>query len=487
MALSEDKPINGSLSKPVRISPGLRLTPTERKGLLWLGDVLVLALAGVGALWLWTFTRPNPFTLEFLVEQIRWIPALTISWTFIAWAVGLYDSRLALQTPVVIQRLAGVAAVILVGYLSIFFILVERRQLLPRLPLVYFLALALVGTALWRWIYATTMARGALRQKVIIIGAGWAGQTLAELLQGEFAADFRLLGFVDDDPDKQETHIAYAPLLGPTADVLDIAMAQGADGVIYAITRQSQPRLFQTLLDCQAAGLPVIQMPALYEMLTGRVPVEHVRSEWLLPGEVTGGQAPLTYRLFARLLDWSFGLIGGAFLLVVWPAVALLIKLDSPGPVFYRQVRLGRGGVPFELLKFRSMVADAEEEDGAQWATKGDRRVTRMGRFLRRTRLDELPQVINILRGDIHLIGPRPERPEFIAQLEQKIPFYRARLAVKPGLTGWAQVRYRYGNTVEDSLIKLEYDLYYIKNRSLLLDLSILLNTVGVILLFKGT
>jgi lipopolysaccharide/colanic/teichoic acid biosynthesis glycosyltransferase len=167
--------------------------------------------------------------------------------------------------------------------------------------------------------------------------------------------------------------------------------------------------------------------------------------------------------------------------------VALLIKLASPGPILYHQVRLGRGGVPFELLKFRSMVADAEEESGPQWAALDDPRVTRVGRFLRVTRLDELPQVLNILRGDIHLIGPRPERSEFIAELEQEIPFYRARLAVKPGLTGWAQVKYRYGNTVEDALMKLEYDLYYIKNRSAALDLSILLKTVGVILLFKGT
>lgn len=487
MALSEDKPIKASLSKPVRISSGLRLTPAERKGLLWLGDVLILTVAGVGALWLWTFTKPHPFTLDFLVEQIRWIPALTISWTFIAWAMGLYDSRLALQRLAVIQRLLGVAAVVLVGYLSIFFIFVERRQLMPRLPLLYFLFLALIGTSLWRWLYAVTMTRGTLRQKVIIIGAGWAGRTLAELMQTDFAADFQLLGFVDDDQDKQKAYIARVQVLGPTTDVLNLALAHGADGVVYAITRQSQPRLFQMLLDCQAAGLSVIQMPALYETLTGRVPVEHVRSEWLLPGEVTGGQAPMTYRLFARLLDWSFGLIGATLLLVVGPVVALLIKLDSPGPVFYRQIRLGRGGVPFELLKFRSMVADAEEDVGAQWATKGDQRVTRIGRFLRRTRLDELPQVINILRGDIHLIGPRPERPEFIAQLERELPFYRARLAVKPGLTGWAQVRYRYGNTVEDALIKLEYDLYYIKNRSVLLDLSILLNTIGVILLFKGT
>jgi lipopolysaccharide/colanic/teichoic acid biosynthesis glycosyltransferase len=225
----------------------------------------------------------------------------------------------------------------------------------------------------------------------------------------------------------------------------------------------------------------------MYEALTERVPVEHVRNDWLLPSQVTGGQTSLTYRLFVHLLDWSFGLLAGLILLVVGPLVVLLIKLTSPGPILYRQIRLGRGGVPFEVLKFRSMVVDAEGELGPQWAALDDPRVTRVGRFLRVTRLDELPQVLNILRGDIHLVGPRPERPEFIAELEQEIPFYRARLAVKPGLTGWAQVKYHYGNTVEDALIKLEYDLYYIKNRSAVLDLSILLKTAGVILLFRGT
>jgi exopolysaccharide biosynthesis polyprenyl glycosylphosphotransferase len=487
MALYKDEPLEHSLTEPMRISPRVRLSLAERKVLLWLGDVFVTGVASVGALWLWTFTRPHPFTLDFLVEQAHWIPVLILSWTLVAWTLDLYNPQLAPQKSNVMRRLLGVATVILIGYLLIFFIIIAPRNMLPRRPLLYFLLLALVGSGLWRWAYAATLARGALRQRILIVGAGRSGTTLVATMQDKFAAEFEVLGFLDDGLAKQQVHIGDVPVLGETSDVLKIVHECKADAIVYAITHQLRPELFQALLDCRAAGLSVIQMPALYETLTGRVPVEHVRSEWLLPGEVTGGQAPLTYRLFTHLLDWSFGLIGGAFLLVVWPIVALLIKLDSPGPVFYRQVRLGRGGVPFELLKFRSMVADAEEENGAQWATDGDRRVTRMGRFLRRTRLDELPQIINILRGDIHLIGPRPERPEFIAQLEQELPFYRARLAVKPGLTGWAQVRYRYGNTVEDALIKLEYDLYYIKNRSALLDLSILLNTIGVILLFKGT
>jgi len=486
MALYKNESLDHSLTEPVKLSTRVRLSLAERKVLLWLGDVVITGLASIGALWLWTFTRPHPFTLDFLAEQANWIPILILAWTLVAWALDLYNPRLAPQIQNVMRRLLGVATVILIGYLLIFFI-IAPSNMLPRRPLLYFLLLALVGCGLWRWAYATTLARGALRQRLLIVGAGQSGQTLVATIQDKFAAEFEVLGFLDDDLANQQIHIGDVLVLGETSDVLKIAHERGADTIVYAITQPLQPELFHVLLHCQATGLPVIQMPALYEVLTERVPVEHVRNDWLLPSEVSGGQASLTYRLFVHLVDWSFGLLAGLFMLVVGPVVALLIRLDSPGPIFYRQVRLGRGGTPFELLKFRSMVIDAEEGTGPKWATLNDPRVTGVGRFLRITRLDELPQVLNILKGDIHLIGPRPERPELIAELEQAIPFYRARLAVKPGLTGWAQVKYRYGSTVEDAVIKLEYDLYYIKNRSIPLDLSILLKTIGVILLFKGT
>jgi lipopolysaccharide/colanic/teichoic acid biosynthesis glycosyltransferase len=172
---------------------------------------------------------------------------------------------------------------------------------------------------------------------------------------------------------------------------------------------------------------------------------------------------------------------------VLLPFIAAAIKLESPGPVFYRQMRAGQGGRPFQLLKFRTMIAGAEADGQARWARAIDARVTRVGRLLRRTRLDELPQLFNVLRGDMSLIGPRPERPELIAVLEQEIPFYRARLLVKPGLTGWAQVNYGYGRSVEDARVKLEYDLYYIKQQSIWLDLVILFRTVEVVLGMKGS
>jgi exopolysaccharide biosynthesis polyprenyl glycosylphosphotransferase len=187
-----------------------------------------------------------------------------------------------------------------------------------------------------------------------------------------------------------------------------------------------------------------------------------------------------------RILDLVFIFLSLPILGLLLPFLALAVHLDSPGPVFYRQLRSGRAGKPFSIIKFRTMVVDAEKDGRARWATENDPRITRVGRFLRKTRLDELPQLINILKGDMSLVGPRPERPEFIEELQQAIPFYRVRLLVKPGLTGWAQIHYDYGNSVEDALIKLQYDFYYIRYWSLWLDLYTLFKTVYVVLRFKG-
>jgi exopolysaccharide biosynthesis polyprenyl glycosylphosphotransferase len=485
MSTAVDRPSANALTPTVRVRSGLRFTRAERRGMLWLGDMAVCALAGVLALWLWTFTR-NKSLWVILSEDGHLMLMMSLVWLFLAWALELYALPTAASMRAVLPRLLGVAGVAMLGYLVIFFLVAPRNQLI-RLPLVYFLILVTLLASFWRWAMTMLLARGVLRQRALVVGAGWAGRTIVRLLREQTNPEFEVLGFIDDDEAKQGGSVDELPVLGRGCDLLPTAQRVGADTVIYAITHQLSGTMFQALLDCQAAGLAVVRMPTLYEALTGRVPVEHVRSDWLLPDAIEGGQTSLFYRLMVRMMDLTFALSAGVILVVLGPLIALLIKLDSPGPVFYRQVRSGRGGLPFELIKFRSMRADAEATGGAQWATEDDPRITRVGRWLRRMRLDELPQVWNILRGDIHLIGPRPERPEFIARLEKEIPFYRARLAIKPGLTGWAQVKYRYGSTVEDARVKLEYDLYYIKNRSLALDLQILLQTIGVMLTLKGT
>jgi exopolysaccharide biosynthesis polyprenyl glycosylphosphotransferase len=240
-------------------------------------------------------------------------------------------------------------------------------------------------------------------------------------------------------------------------------------------------------MDAYERGVNVIPMPLLYERITGRVPVEHVDNHWMvvLPFEDDSLFNP--YRSLKRILEVLLALIGiGIFLLLLLP-IALLIRMDSRGSIFYTQERVGLNGRIFKLYKFRSMVQNAEAATGAVFAGQNDTRVTRIGRFMRKTRLDELPQLINILRGDMSLIGPRPERPQHVVRLTKTIPFYRTRLIVRPGLTGWAQVRYKYGSTDEDALVKLQYDLYYIRHHSLLLDLNIMLRTIGKVLTLSGT
>jgi lipopolysaccharide/colanic/teichoic acid biosynthesis glycosyltransferase len=214
--------------------------------------------------------------------------------------------------------------------------------------------------------------------------------------------------------------------------------------------------------------------------------VEHVDMGWVLDA-MDDFNDPFPFEdLVRRIMDIAGALMGLVGLGLLLPFIALAVALDDGGPVFYKQVRLGKASKPFRVIKLRTMCCDAEKDGTPQWAKKDDSRITRVGRFLRKTRLDELPQVINILRGEMHIVGPRPERPKFIAELEEQIPFYRTRLIVKPGLTGWAQVFYEYGNSVRDALVKLQYDLYYIRNKSVWMDLYIIVKTISVVLRMGG-
>jgi exopolysaccharide biosynthesis polyprenyl glycosylphosphotransferase len=267
---------------------------------------------------------------------------------------------------------------------------------------------------------------------------------------------------------------------------VDTVRRLGVEEIILATRRTLHPDLLREILRCYEEGVRIRPMPAAVEELTGRVPVEHLGQKWFLAPFWNEVGMPVLQAIVKRALDAGLAVVGLALTACLLPFLALAIKLDSRGPVFYRQERLGRGGRLFRLIKLRSMVAGAEREGEAQWAQPGDPRVTRLGRLLRRTRLDELPQFWNVLKGEMSLVGPRPERVAFIEGLEREIPFYRMRLAVKPGLTGWAQINYPYTASVADALRKLEFDLYYVKNQTLLLDLLIILRTLGVVATFRG-
>jgi exopolysaccharide biosynthesis polyprenyl glycosylphosphotransferase len=241
----------------------------------------------------------------------------------------------------------------------------------------------------------------------------------------------------------------------------------------------------QALLEWQERGIAVVPMTTEYEQLLMRVPVSHLPEGWMFTSLSEWVRARDASNVLKRTIDVVGGAVGCILLVALTPLIAAAIRLDSRGPIFYPQTRLGVAGRRFRVLKFRTMRHDAEDE-GPRWAAADDPRVTRVGRWLRRCRLDELPQVLNVLRGEMSLVGPRPERPEFVEGLEKSVPGYRARLMVRPGLTGWAQVNANYAASADDATLKLEYDLYYIKHRSFLFDAWILLKTAGTVLALRG-
>lgn len=470
-----------------QFAPALRVTLpfSERRALLILGDALLVNVAVLAALYLWARIDGYTFTFDFVRARWFWFPILTGAWWLLAGLGDLYDVPVASRRPEVVWRVAFVIMGLVVGYLVVYFL--SPRDTLPRLFFLFFSGIALAGVVLWRWAYVTVFTLPSLCRRVLIVGAGWAGRTLVQALSGRKVVDCEAVGFVDDDLAKQGAEVAGLPVLGSSADLRSLVRAYRVDEVVLAVTHEMREELFQALMDCRAMAVQVIRMPDLYEQLTRRIPVEHINEEWVLDALNDRSVLARLERAAKRLLDLACGLTGLVGLGLFLPFVVLAIWLDDRGAVFYTQTRSGLDGKPFRVIKLRTMCTDAEEDAHPQWAQKNDDRVTRVGRLLRRVRLDELPQVINVLRGEMSVVGPRPERPEFIAELQEQVPFYRTRLVVKPGLTGWAQINYRYGSSVEDALMKLQYDLYYIRHQSLWLDLSIILKTLGVVLRCQGT
>jgi exopolysaccharide biosynthesis polyprenyl glycosylphosphotransferase len=295
------------------------------------------------------------------------------------------------------------------------------------------------------------------------------------------------MGIVDDVSRARQASYRGVRVIGSFGSLRQLAEEHTVGTVIVAATYGQDADLIRCLLDLKMRGVEVVDMPRFYEQATGQLSIRHVDDRWFLHA---GGFDILHSRArqrFKRFLDVVLASLGLAVSLPLMAVVALLVKLESRGPVFFRQERVGLDERPFRLVKFRSMVADAEEGTGPVWAAPADFRITRVGRLLRLTRLDELPQFVNVLRGEMSFIGPRPERAFFVERLKKEIPYYALRFSVKPGLSGWAQVNYGYGSSTEDAIEKLTYDLYYIKNMSFLLDLRILLKTVQVVVLARGT
>jgi exopolysaccharide biosynthesis polyprenyl glycosylphosphotransferase len=341
-------------------------------------------------------------------------------------------------------------------------------------------------TLFWRAIYIRLYTSSGLMRRVLIVGAGKAGHSLADIYRKLSPPPFLLIGFVDDDFRKQGKSVLGFAVLGTSKKLLDIIEDYQISDIVVAINGEIKGETFQSILDTQERGIEIVRMPIMYEELTQRVPVEHLESDWVIRSFVDQVRVSGMYELFKRLMDMAGGMIGSLVFMIVFPFAALAILIESGFPIFYSQQRLGKGGRVFKIHKFRSMWQNAEEDGEAKLAAVNDPRVTKVGDFLRRTRLDEMPQFVSVLTGEMSLVGPRAERPELVAQFQKQIPFYRARLLVKPGLTGWAQINYGYVASVTETMVKLEYDLYYIKHRTLNMDFTIVLRTIGTVLRRTG-
>ena len=447
-------------------------------------DLLLVNGATLIALWVWSLRAGRPLTKAFVLSQAHWFPLFSALWLLLASLNDFYDLKVAADPRASSSALLRISALVLAAYLLIYFLYPPRRPL-PRGIVLYQATASFALIGLWRAGYISLLSQPAFRRRAIVVGAGWAGRTIARTIR-DLSPGYHLVGFVDDDPTKQGRVIENLPVLGTRRDLLSLVRANDVAEVILAITQGVDGELLQTLMDCQEQGVAITPMATLYEELTGRVPVEHIGDAWYIALPLDYASTGGFYPLLKRALDISVAMVGLVLFGFFFPFIALAIVLDSPGPVFYTQERVGKGGRTYRLIKLRTMVPDAEREGKAIWARESDPRVTRVGRFLRRMRLDELPQFINVLRGEMSVVGPRPERPEFVGELEEQLPFYRMRHAVKPGMAGWAMLHQDYAGSVEDALVRLQYDLYYIKHQSLWLDVLILLRALGKILSLRG-
>ncbi len=395
---------------------------------------------------------------------------------------GLYR-----PTPIGIPTLWGrtVVAMLVGGWLTYLMLRwvveAEYLKLLISSAILYALVgLVFVRAALY-W-----LKRVAARQRVLIVGTGAEAYAVAGDLRALTRASNNVIGFYPTSDDVP-AHSAGSgpPVFSREASIEELVARHRIDQIIVAEREQRGGGVpMDQLLACRIRGIPVIDLAGFYERAKSEVPIDSLKASWLVYGN------GFAQGLMRRVAKRAFDIVCSTVLLVLTSPVMLLtvlaIRLDSPGPIIYRQERVGKGGRVFQCLKFRSMRSDAERDGVARWASKNDSRVTRVGTFIRKTRIDELPQLVSVLNGQMSLVGPRPERPSFVAQLREQIPFYDVRHSVKPGVTGWAQVRYSYGASLEDARRKHQFDLYYVKNNSLFLDILVLIETVSVVLFREG-
>ncbi len=474
------------------------------KFILLAGDLAAYVLSILAAV----FFNPNiDNTTWFLTHSKRAIVVVGLTYLVVLYIADLYDYQRDYRrwiniAQLILCSLFGALAVIVLFYFP-------RVSFIGRTLLIIQVSSFTLLLVLWRLAFSVIALPQRLQRKLLIMGAGSSGRRVLAAIRRRPRSGLKAVGFLDDDPRKIGATIDQLPVMAATSCLPEVVQQEKATLAVVAITHEKSHQLVDTLTRASWNGLQVIDMPSFYEFVAGKVPIDHISDVWVLFNSLNKNN--FYSRYLKRLIDLGLANLWLTITAPFFIIISLAIKLESSGPVFYRQERLGYEARPFEIIKFRTMVHEAESQ-GPQWANHRDPRITRVGRWLRKTRLDELPQLINILKGEMSFIGPRPEREVFIKQFQElvprgapgcqaidppgspascgyqeAIPYYSYRLLVKPGLTGWAQVMHPYASSLEQTKEKLQYDLYYIKNMGFFLDLAIILKTVRIVLFGQGT
>ncbi len=428
------------------------------------------------------FTTDVPLSVFFIDYNGFWKVGIVAAFILMGlYFCDLYDnfriiSRIELfqQYCIVLGAAFLTQAVLSYGRLSDF--------VLPRWSMIYGSAFALALAPTWRLLYSKIVLHAVGAKRLLFLGASDIAREVIGRISERPELGLQAVGFVDNSPVPEK--LATAPRLGSVDDLEKAVAAHKPDTIVVGLTERRGNLPVERLLELRLAGTYVEDAALSYETVFHRVSIRNLRpSHLIFSAELGPSGKSLAVQSFYSFVLALAGLILFSPVMLI---VALLVRMTSPGPVLFRQQRVGKSGAPFTIFKFRSMRQDAEAKSGAVWATKDDPRVTSVGRWLRKLRLDELPQLLNVIRGEMAIVGPRPERPEFVAVLQEKMPYYRQRHCVKPGITGWAQINYKYGDTIEDTIIKLEYDLYYIKHVAWSLDAYIMFHTAKTVLFGRG-
>jgi sugar transferase (PEP-CTERM system associated) len=418
-----------------------------------------------------------------VLDQNLWkIALVTVVCQLCLYYNDFYDLTLVHSNRELIVRLLQAAGAASIFLAALYFIL-------PALMIgngIFVSALGVFLLAILGWRLAFNYISGSmkLQERVLFVGTGETARRVARQILDQHEFAYRIIGFIDDDASRVGERIVNPAIVGTPADIERLCAEHHIDRIVVGLSNRRGKLPVEELLRAKLAGIRVEDATTTYERVTGKILIDDLRPSWLIFSD--GFRVSHATRLMKRTIDLTLSMVLAVLALPFMLLTALLVLIEDGRPILYQQERVGENGRTFILSKFRSMRKDAEHGGKPIWAKDGDVRITRIGRFIRKTRLDELPQIYNVVRGDMSFVGPRPERPFFVEQLAKEIPFYQQRHTVKPGITGWAQVKYRYGSSLEDATEKLRYDLYYIKHLSVFFDLTIVFDTVKVVLFRKG-